>query len=175
MSLHWLVAAFIFAGVVLIWCVDYVPDEQVRWVINTHKSIGITVLGLAIYRLAWRLTHTPPALPSNYSRWEHRASSLAHGLLYVLIFLMPLSGWLHDSAWKDAATHPMQIFGLFPWPRIGWIMSLEPGLKESLHDVFGLVHTISGYGLYALVALHVLAVVKHHVVDRESEMRRMLP
>jgi len=174
-ALHWLTAALIMAGVVLIWLVDYVPDEQVRRVIDTHKSIGITVLGLAICRLAWRYTHRPPALPSTYARWEHRASGLAHGLLYALLFLLPLSGWLHDSAWKDAGTHPMEIFGLFNWPRIGWVMSLEPGLKESLHTALGMVHTACGYGLYVLLTLHVLAVVKHQWIDHEPELKRMLP
>jgi cytochrome b561 len=174
-ALHWVMALLIIAGVVLIWVVDYVPDEQVRWVIDTHKSIGITVLGLTIWRLAWRYTHRPPALPATYSRWEQRASGIAHGLLYALLFLMPLSGWLHDSAWKDAATHPMELFGLFNWPRIGWVMSLEPGLKEQLHTVFGNVHTACGYGLYVLLALHVLAVVKHQWLDHEPELKRMLP
>ncbi len=175
MLLHWLVAALISANLVLIWVVDSVPEAQVRWVIDTHKSIGITVLGLVIVRLLWRYAHTPPALPSGYALWEQRASHIAHILLYVLMFLMPLSGWLHDSAWKDAATHPMQLFGLTPWPRIGWIMDLEPALKESLHSAFGALHSYGGYALYALFALHVLAALKHQFVDREPELQRMLP
>ena len=174
-ALHWITAALILGSVALIWSVERVPEEQVRWVIDTHKSIGITVLGLAILRLLWRITHTPPALPSHYSLWEKRASGFAHGILYLLLFLMPLSGWLHDSAWKDAATHPMEIFGLFGWPRIGAVMSLEPAFKEYLHSLLGNMHTVLGYCLLVVAALHVLAVVKHHWLDHESEIQRMLP
>jgi cytochrome b561 len=174
-ALHWIMAALIIGSIALIWSVERVPEEQIRWVIDTHKSMGITVLGLAILRLLWRFTHTPPALPYHYSRWEKRASGLVHGLLYLLLFLLPLSGWLHDSAWKDAATHPMQIFGLFSWPRIGVVMSLEPALKESLHTILGNLHTLLAYCLLVLFALHVLAVVKHHWIDHESEIQRMLP
>lgn len=174
-ALHWITAVFIVFGVALIWSVELVPEGQVRWVIDTHKSIGITVLGVSILRLLWRITHKPPPLPAGYSRWERRLSGLAHGLLYLLVFLMPLSGWLHDSAWNDAATHPMQVFGLFNWPRIGVVMSLEPSFKESLHTQLGTVHTLLAYCLITLFVLHVLAVVKHQWIDRESEIQRMLP
>lgn len=173
MALHWLVALLITGNIVLIWAIDYLPDERIRLAIDTHKSIGITVLGLAILRLLWRYTHKPPALPGTYARWERRASHAAHGLLYGLIFLMPLSGWMHDSAWKDAATHPMQLFGLVPWPRIGWIMNIEPATKEMLHDAFGALHTWAAYLLYALFAAHVGGALKHQFIDKEKELQRM--
>ncbi|MFM9458759.1 cytochrome b, partial [Streptomyces europaeiscabiei] len=73
-TLHWLVAVLIGANLVLIWSVNAVPDAYVRPLINTHKSIGITVLGLAILRLLWRVTHAPPSLPTQYQRWERRLS-----------------------------------------------------------------------------------------------------
>ena len=171
--LHWLVALLISLNLLLVWFVEYWPEEKVRLAIDTHKSIGITVLGLAALRLLWRLTHQPPALPSNYVRWEQRASHAAHILLYVLIFSMPISGWLHDSAWKDAATHPMQLFGLIPWPRIGWIMNIEPTTKEMLHGAFGALHTWASYLLYALVTLHIAGALKHQFVDKHPELQRM--
>jgi cytochrome b561 len=96
-------------------------------------------------------------------------------MLYGLMFALPLSGWLHDSAWKDAATHPMRLFGLAPWPRIPAIATLEPALKESLHTLFGQMHTWFGYALYALFLLHVLGALKHQWYDREPELQRMLP
>ena len=173
MALHWVVALLISINILLVWIVDLVPESSVRWVIDTHKSLGITVLGLAILRLLWRFVHTPPVLPGSYARWERRASHAAHLLLYGLIFLMPLSGWLHDSAWKDAATHPMQLFGLVPWPRIGWVMSIPPIRKEHLHYVFGDWHTAFGYVLYVLLFLHVAGALKHQFLDRERELQRM--
>lgn len=173
MALHWLVALLISFNIILVWIVDFVPEERMRLVIDTHKSIGITVLGLAVLRLLWRFTHQPPQLPGTYARWERRASRAAHSLLYVLIFLMPLSGWLHDSAWKDAATHPLQLFGLVPWPRIGAIMNLDPATKLVLHDAFGALHEWAGFVLYALFALHVGGALKHQWADREKELQRM--
>ena len=173
--LHWLIAVLIAINVTLALSADHLPDDWVRPVIDTHKSIGITVLGLAVMRLLWRLTHRPPALPQRYPRWERIGAHAAHTLLYVLIFALPLSGWLHDSAWKDAATHPMTLFGLIPWPRIGWVMDLDASLKERMHDRFGLLHTWFGYGLYVLFALHVLGALKHQWLDREPELQRMLP
>lgn len=173
--LHWLIALGITANVLLIWTVDSMPESWGRPMIDTHKSIGITVLGLAIMRLLWRLTHQPPPLPASYPRWETRSAHIAHALLYALIFALPLSGWLHDSAWKDAASHPMKLFGLIPWPRIGAVMSLDPTTRESMHDLFGTAHAVFGYALYVLFVLHVGGALKHQFVDRHRELQRMLP
>jgi cytochrome b561 len=171
--LHWLVAILMVINVALVLSVDHLPDSWGRPFIDTHKSIGITVLGLALMRLLWRWSHTPPPLPMDYKRWERWSAHLVHGLLYALMLLLPLSGWMHDSAWKDAATHPMKLFGLVPWPRIGWITEINPALKENLHDLFGGWHKALGYLLYALVALHVVAAFKHQFIDRHDELRRM--
>lgn len=175
MALHWVVAVLIIINIVIILAVDYLPDERIRLAIDTHKSTGITVLGLAILRLLWRYSHKPPELPGTYARWERRASNAAHVLLYVLLFLMPLSGWLHDSAWKDAASHPLKLFGLVPWPRIGWIMEIESVFKKTLHTAFGAVHTYGSYLLYALFVAHIGGALKHQLVDKHAELQRMLP
>jgi cytochrome b561 len=171
--LHWLVAIGILLNIALAWTWPNVPDAQVRPLIDAHKSIGITVLGLAVLRLLWRLTHTPPALPSKYQQWEIRTSHLTHWALYLLIFTMPLTGWLHDSAWKDAATHPMYVFGLFEWPRIGFIQNLDPVTREKLHDLFGESHEVAAKLVYALFALHVLGALKHQFLDGTRELQRM--
>lgn len=174
-ALHWLIATLIVVNVLLIWSVDFLPDAWVRPVIDTHKSTGITVLGLALMRLLWRATHRPPALPAKYPAWEKVAAHMAHALLYVVMIALPLSGWMHDSAWKDAAEHPMFLYGLFEWPRIAAISSVEPGFKEVLHDRFGLVHEVFGFLLYGLYVLHVGAALKHQFRDKEPEIQRMLP
>jgi len=175
MALHWLVAALIAVNVSLVYVVDHLPDEDVRPVIDTHKSIGITVLGLALLRLLWRLAHRPPALPAAYGAWERVGARVAHGALYVLIFAIPLSGWMHDSAFKDAALYPMRLFGLVPWPRIGLIAHVEPVRKEALHALFGGVHRWLGYGLYTLLVLHIGGALKHQFWDREPELQRIVP
>ncbi|MDP9649555.1 cytochrome b [Paraburkholderia caledonica] len=174
-TLHWLIALLIICNVALALSADSLPDDWVRPVINTHKSIGITVLGLALLRILWRVSHKPPPLPREFPSWEKVAAHLAHFLLYLLMIGLPLSGWLHDSAWKDAATHPMRLFDLFPWPRIRYVMNLDPGLKETLHDRFGALHTWLGYALYALLAMHIGGALKHQWIDRKSVLKRMMP
>ena len=173
--LHWLIAVLMAINIALILLVDHYPDDWVRPAVDTHKSIGITVLGLVILRILWRLTHRPPPMPGSYGRLETFAAHAAHGALYVLMVLLPLSGWMHDSAWKDAATHPMYLFGLFEWPRVGWISGVEPVFKETLHDVLGGVHVWAGYVLYVIFGLHVLGALKHQFFDGEAELQRMLP
>ncbi|MGV2289143.1 cytochrome b [Trinickia sp. YCB016] len=175
MILHWLIAAGILCNVALGLSADFLPDDWIRPVIDTHKSIGITVLGLVLLRILWRVAHRPPPLPKAFPAWERASAHVAHLLLYVLMIGLPLSGWLHDSAWKDAATHPMTLFHLVPWPRIGFVMNLEPAYKEHMHDVLGAVHTWFGYVLYAVLALHIGGALKHELIDRESVLRRMLP
>jgi len=172
--LHWLVAGLIIVNVGLALAVDHLPDAAVRPAIDLHKSIGITVLGLALLRLLWRAAHAPPPLPHHYPRWQRRSAHAAHAALYLLILALPLSGWLHDSAWKDAATHPLRLFSLIDWPRFGPIMRLPAHTKEGLHSVFGTVHTWLGYGLYGLFALHVGGALKHQFIDREPELQRMM-
>ena len=171
--LHWLIAALIVANVVLALSAESLPDDWVRPVIDAHKSTGITVLGLVLLRILWRIGHPPPPLPRSYARWERIGAHVAHGALYALMLLLPISGWMHDSAWKDAAAHPMQLFGLVPWPRIGWIMQIEPATKEQLHDLFGNFHTAFGYVLYVLLFLHIAGALKHQWLDRQQELQRM--
>jgi cytochrome b561 len=146
----------------------------VRPVIDAHKSIGITALGLVLMRLLWRVGHPPPAMPAGYAGWERRLAGLAHLLLYTLMLALPISGWLHDSAWKDAASHPMRLFGLVPWPRIALIAGVEPVAKETLHNVFGILHTGCGYLLYGLLALHIAGALKHQWLDRQPQLQRMM-
>ncbi len=175
MAFHWLIALLILTNVTLIWVVDALPEDWVRPVIDTHKSFGITVLGLAIMRVLWRATHPPPALPSSYPGWERWSAHAAHIVLYALIFCLPLSGWMHDSAWSAAASHPMYLYGLVPWPRIGWLTAIDPADKDYWHALFGAVHRSFAYVLYAMVGLHVAGALKHQWLDREPELQRMLP
>jgi cytochrome b561 len=175
MTLHWLIAILIILNVILALTDDFWPEGWERHVIDLHKSIGITVLGLAIARLLWRVTHRPPALPKSFPTLERGAAHAAHFLLYVLIFAIPLSGWAHDSAWVAAASHPMKLYFLVPWPRIGYFMALDPQTKDVLHTQLGELHTWLGYVLYVVLFAHVAGALKHEFIDRESVLRRMLP
>lgn len=175
MLLHWLVAFLIALNVALIWSVNVLPDEWVRPAVDTHKSAGITILGLAILRLLWRYAHPPPPLSQAYAPWERVCAHGVHIALLLLLFGLPLSGWTQDSAWKNAASFPMQLFYLFPWPRIGFIMSLEPQTRELVYAVAGRAHVVLSYALYALFLLHVAGALKHQLIDRKPELQRMWP
>jgi cytochrome b561 len=177
MVLHWVIAVLIICNAVLGLTAESFPDSWIRPIVDTHKSIGITVLGLALLRILWRASHRAPPLPREFPTWEKAAAHVAHFLLYVLMIGLPLSGWAHDSAWKDAATHPMQYFHLFDWPRIGFILNMDPAVKEhlQLHDRLGTLHAWLGYGLYALLAMHVGGALKHQWIDRHSVIKRMVP
>jgi cytochrome b561 len=171
--LHWFIAALIGVNVILGLTADWFPDGWVRPVIDLHKSVGLTVLGLVLLRILWRLSHPPPPLPASYPRLERAGAHAAHVALYVLILLLPISGWLHDSAFKDAAAHPLRIFWVIPWFRIGAISDLDAATKEQVHGAFFGLHVWAGYALYALVTLHILGALKHQFVDRDPEFARM--
>ncbi len=171
--LHWVIAALIVVNVVLGLSADALPDTWGRPAIDLHKSFGLTVLGLVLVRILWRLSHPPPPLPSGYRRVERVGAHLAHAGLYGLILLLPISGWLHDSAFKNAAAHPLRLFWVIPWFRIAAIRDMPAGPKEAFHAEWFAVHVWAGYALYALVALHVLGALKHQFLDREAELKRM--
>ena len=171
--IHWTIAVLIIANLILSHITELIPEESIRFAIDTHKSIGITVLGLVIMRILWRVTHKPPPPAEGLKSWEKRLSKLTHTLLYFLMVAMPLTGWMHDSAWKAAPEIPMRWFGLFEWPRIGSIMSMEPARKEQVHGILGDWHENMGYVLIALVLLHIAGALKHQLLDGEPMLRRM--
>lgn len=180
MLLHWAVALLMLGNVAIGQTIALLSDAtlekiDVRFWIDLHKSIGITVLGLAILRILWRATHRPPALSQVFASWERTAAHLVHWLLYVVIFALPLSGWAHDSAWVAASTHPLVLFGSVPFPRMGFLMAMSDASKDYWHDVLGTVHTYCAYSLYVLLALHIGGALKHQWIDRHPVLGRMLP
>ena len=172
---HWLIALLIIVNLVIGLTAEKLPDDDIRFAIDTHKSIGVTVLGLVLLRILWRVGHKPPPFSVGMAAWERFLAHAAHYGLYAFMLWMPVTGWLHDSAWKDAPTHPMYWFGLFQWPRLGFITSLPAAQKEHLHALFDTMHQYGGYLLIALVLLHLVGALKHQFIDGEPELRRMWP
>ena len=172
-AFHWIIGLLIIVNVGLAWAWPLVADESVRPLINNHKAIGVTVLGLLVMRVLWRWTHRVPPLPAHHKPWEKRAAHWVHILLYIIMFALPLSGWIMDSAWEKAAEVPMPYFGLFEFPRIGFILDMDAATRKSIHDVFGAAHDISGKILYLLFFLHVGGALKHQFIDKDRELERM--
>jgi cytochrome b561 len=127
-----------------------------------HKSIGLTLLGLAALRLMWRLGERRPQLPP-MPAWQRRAAAATHVLLYALMFVIPLSGWLFNSA----AGFPLQWFHLVNLPALA---SADPGLKAIAKDI----HVTGVILLITIAALHAAAALKHHFVDRDQTLTAML-
>ena len=128
-----------------------------------HKSIGLTLLGLASLRLLWRLGERRPVLPP-MPPWQQRAAAATHVLLYVLLFMIPMSGWLYNSA----AGFPLQWFHLVNLPAL---TAADPGLKVLAKEA----HVSGVLALITIVLVHAAAALKHHFVDRDSTLRAMLP
>lgn len=175
MGLHWIVAVLIIGNVILGLAADSLPDDWIRPAVDTHKSIGLTVLGLAVLRLLWRFANPPPPLPDSYPPLERIGAHAAHWALYGLIFALPITGWIHDSAWEGAPTHPFALWGVIPHVRIGAIEALDAATKERIHTIFFGFHVWFAYALYGLLALHILGALKHQFWDGERELQRMLP
>jgi cytochrome b561 len=171
--LHWLVAALILTNVVLAWTWDSLSKPDAHAVVNVHKSIGLTVLGLALLQLLWRFSHRPPAFPATFQRWERLLSKAVHGLLYLVMFGLPLTGYLMDSAQKGPVERPLIWFGLFKFPHLGTIVNLAPGTKGQVHEFLESAHGLSADALYMLLFLHVAGALKHQFIDREKEVQRM--
>lgn len=162
---HWLIGLMIIGLLgVGIWMTDLENGPFKFQVYGIHKAMGIIVLTLATLRLLWRLRQVTPLLPESTSLWQKKASQYAHVALYVVMFMMPLSGW----AMSNAAGYQVSVFGLFTMPNI---VSANPKMRT----LFGNIHTACGYAAIGLVALHVGAALQHHFLKRDDVLKRMLP
>jgi cytochrome b561 len=164
--LHWIVVLCIIAQFTLAFLFDDLPaGSRKLTLLARHKSIGITILMLALLRVLWRWSNqqTPP-LPATLKPYERALARLTHVLLYVLLFAAPLSGWLMSSA----RGFPVSWFGFFTLP------DLVPK-NRTLYDALVVTHDVLVWSLGTVAVLHLLAALKHHFVLRDDTLRRMLP
>ena len=168
-ALHWLLGLAIVAVFGVGYYMTGLPFSPQRLKLyNWHKWAGVAILALSVVRLAWRLTHRPPALPaamkSAMPRWQEVAYHATHHSLYALFFIVPLVGWAYSSA----AGFPIVFLGVLPLPSF---VPVSPELAEAIKPW----HEITAYALAALVVLHVAAALKHQLIDRDGLLSRMLP
>lgn len=163
--LHWGILALIIAQYVLAEAAEELEDgpEKLATLAN-HRSVGMLILLLALVRIGWKMANRGLPQPVPVPRPQQIAASAAHGILYLLLLLLPLSGWVMSSA----AGVPAGFFGLLEFPML-------LGENHDLHEALEEVHETLFYALAAVAVLHALAAVFHHVWLKNDTLRRMLP
>ena len=160
---HWSIAALVIANLAIGLLHDNLL-HGIAWAIPLHKSFGMTVLALTAGRISWRLVHRPPQLPLAMPRWEQGAAHAAHWALYGLMLFMPMTGWMLSSGSRK---YPIGFFGLFDIP----FLPISKGTGDWAHNA----HTVFGWVMLALVAVHILAALRHHFILRDHILGRMAP
>ena len=165
-AFHWTVVVLILVqGTIGLVMVALPKGPGVIPVFSFHKSLGLTIFLVAALRLAWRAFDRRPDPPPAMPRWQVAAARVGHGLLYVLLFAVPLSGWWFDSV---AALRPLYWFGLFEVPHLG-------GPDKALKDTVAELHEALFWILIAVAAGHAAAALYHQLVTRDNVLGRMWP
>lgn len=170
--LHWAMAGVILYLIGLgVWMTYFTPDVMDQFgLVQLHKSWGFVAFALGLLRIIWKFaTPAGPPPPPDMARWERVAAAGAHHLLYVFMFVMPLSGWLMASAseLQDLYGIENMVFGAFALPD-----PFIPG-DRGLEEVFGTIHLASAIGLSLILIGHAGAALKHHFLKGDDVLRRM--
>jgi len=164
-SLHWTILALLIGQYIFAWAMPHIGrDTPVNTPISLHFTFGITILAVAIVRLVWRATHGEPAPLDGIPRWQTTSARIVHWLLYLLLFVIPILGWI-NAGWRGM---PVVMFGL-ELPKL-------IGTRASGWGWTGDVHAgLAYYGMLTLVGVHVLAALYHYFIRRDGMLQRMLP
>ncbi len=163
-ALHWVIAGLVICQFILARMAAEASLFEQLVIFGRHKSFGMTILGLAILRLLWRLANPRPASPVEQPRYQRLLARASHDLMYVLIFALPLTGWIMSSALNT----PVSYFGLFTWPDL-----IAP--QQELAEPLKLIHGTLFKGLAGIVCIHAAAALYHHFIAKDDVLRRMLP
>ena len=172
-ALHWLIALAILAMMAMGLAMTHLamPVADKFKLYQLHKSVGLTILMLAVLRLLWRWTHRPPPLPTSMPAWEKGAAEGTHVLLYIFMIGMPLVGWALVSV--SPFNLPTVLYGVLPWPHLSFLTAF--GSKPTLEPLFKAMHAYGAYALIAFVALHAGAALRHYVIEHDTVLQRMIP
>jgi cytochrome b561 len=163
--LHWLIVALLIAQFIFAWTMPHIGrNTPVTTLISLHFTFGIALLVLAVVRLLWRLGHSEPQPEAGIPAWQITTARIVHWSLYVLLFVVPILGWINAS-WRNM---PVVMFGM-ELPRL--VATRAPGWQWT-GDVHGL---LANYAMLILVGLHVLAALYHHFIRHDLVLQRMLP
>lgn len=169
---HWIIA-FLIIGLLAVgkFMTQLEENDPLRFELTQwHKSFGIAVLILSVFRILWRITHKPPPELDTIPAWQQKAANTTHWLLYGLMLALPVTGWIMVSA------SPLNIdtilFGVVEWPHLPL---QDVTNNEALSSAFHSYHEIASTLLILLLLAHIGAALKHHLVDKDTVLIRMLP
>ena len=164
-ALHWLLAVCILGQILLGWFLEDIPRGTAArsWYVNLHKSIGLSLGLLIVFRLGWRLRHAPPPLPTRIPAWQRIAANVSHRSLYACMLIMPISGYV-ASNFSEYGVRYFNVVLLPPWGSD----------SERIYALFNGIHVTTSYVFVALIAVHVLSGLRHAFV-RDGIFRRMWP
>ena len=162
--LHWVIGIIVLMMLSMSFFLDDVPDQYQSSAYMIHKSIGLTILMLMVIRLFWIVHFGKPALPRTVSLWERVLSRVVQYSLYVLLFAMPLCGWIMSVAGNRVPV----FFGLFQVPLYGI------PVNKALSKLMSQSHETIAWMLIGLITLHVTGALKHYLINKDNVMSRML-
>lgn len=162
--LHWTIAVLVVIQLFLVSDANTDGDNARYWV-GLHKALGLSILVLTLARLGWRIANPALPLPRGTPGWQRIMARSTHVLFYAVLIILPMTGWLASSA----AGRDIAWFGLFNWPLLP-----VGGGRETAQTMMS-IHATLPKLFYVLVGLHVLAALKHHFINRDNVLHRMLP
>ena len=163
-SLHWLILALLIVQFTAAWTMPHIGrSTPVTPLISLHFTMGVVILAVAIVRLAWRAAHGEPEPEAGVPPWQTTSARIVHWLLYLLLFVLPILGWINAS-WRGM---PIVMFGL-ELPQLVATRAAGWGWSGDVHAL------LSNYMLLTLVGLHVLAALYHYFIRRDGVLQRML-
>ncbi len=164
-SFHWVMAIVIIGIIIAGFIMTRMDPSDTKWfVYGQHKAFGVIILLLIPMRIIWRFLNTHPALPQTVPNWQKKAANANILLLYILVVVMPVSGFMMSYFGK----HPINMFGLFT----------IPSSEEKIADISGTAHWIHmqvAWVIAASVLLHIGAAVHHHFILKDNTLSRMMP
>lgn len=160
---HWLAASLVVFMLILGLGMQYVHENNLRsQLYSFHKSLGIIVIALAALWVIWAAISTKPTYVDTMPKWQRIAAYSVHGLLYISIIVMPMSGWIMSSAYG----YPPQFFGLFTLPNL---LPVNAGIAKTASDI----HEVVAWSIVILLSLHILAALKHQFIEKDNILKRM--
>lgn len=160
-ALHWTTAALVAGGFGAAWLFNALgPGPIAAKLVELHRSIGLCILLVTLARVAWRATHPLPAVPG--AAWEKWLAGTVQALLYVALVAMPFLGWLGSNAQGDTVV----FLGVLPLPDL-----VEA--NQDLGDRLFVLHGWLGYGILALLTLHIAGALRHRFIKKDGVLQRM--